>query len=69
VLTGLLGALLAQAPERPLDMARLGVWLHAEAGRLAGEHMDRGLCAGDLSEWLPEAWRELAGEARVLWQW
>jgi len=69
VLTGLLGALLAQAPDRPLDMACLGAWLHAEAGRLAAERLDRGLCAGDLSDWLPEAWRELAGEARVLWQW
>ena len=69
VLTGLLGALLAQAPERPLDMARLGAWLHAEAGRLAAERLDRGFCAGDLADWLPVAWRELAGETRLRWQW
>jgi len=69
VLTGLLGALLAQLPERPLDAARLGAWLHAEAGRLAAQRLDRALCAGDLSDWLPEAWRELRGEARDLWQW
>ena len=50
VLAGLIGGLLAQGLP-PYDAARAGVWLHGEAGRLAG----RGLIADDL----PEAVRQV----------
>ena len=46
---GLIGGLLAQGLA-PYDAARAGVWLHGEAGRLAG----RGLIADDLPEAVPQ---------------
>ena len=51
VLTGLIGALLAQGLER-LEAARLGVLVHGLAGELAAEPFggDGGLIAGDLPE-------------------
>lgn len=63
VLTGLLGAVLAQDPERPGEMARLAAWLHAEAGRLAAAEWGRGLSSEDLIAALGPAWRELAAAA------
>lgn len=48
VLAGIIGGLLAQGLE-PVDAARLGVCLHAEAADLAAaEHGERGLLASDL---------------------
>ena len=65
VLTGLIGALLAQSPEESAAMSRLGAWLHAEAGRRAGLAKGRGLCSEDIIKAIPEAWRVIepvAGE-------
>jgi ADP-dependent NAD(P)H-hydrate dehydratase / NAD(P)H-hydrate epimerase len=60
VLTGLLGALLAQGYES-LAAARLAVFLHGLAGeQLAAQNGARGGRAGDLVEQLPAAWRSLA---------
>lgn len=60
VLTGLLGALLAQGYES-LAAARLAVFLHGLAGeKLAAESGPRGGRAGDLVEQLPAAWRVLS---------
>jgi ADP-dependent NAD(P)H-hydrate dehydratase / NAD(P)H-hydrate epimerase len=48
VLAGIIGGLLAQGLD-PVDAARLGVCLHAEAADLAAaEHGERGLLASDL---------------------
>lgn len=46
VLAGIVGALLAGSPERPFEMAQLGVFLHG----LAGEAFRPGLIADDLPE-------------------
>ncbi len=46
VLAGIIGALLAGSPDRPFEMAQLGVFLHG----LAGEANQPGLIADDLPE-------------------
>lgn len=57
VLTGVLAGLLAQGLD-PYDAARLAVWVHGCAGDLAARDLtETGLCAGDLIERLPDAWR------------
>lgn len=55
VLTGLIGALLAQRPEEPYRMARLGVFLHGLAGEVGGA----GLIADDLPGLFPGIFRRL----------
>ncbi len=61
VLTGIIGALLAQGLPQ-LDAARLGVYTHGLAGDLAAaERTERGLIAGDVIEKLPAAWRYIEG--------
>lgn len=61
VLTGVIGALLAQGYE-PLTAAVLGVYLHGRAGDLAaGELGELGLVASDVLQRLPRALAELAG--------
>jgi NAD(P)H-hydrate epimerase len=66
VLTGLIAGLLAQGC-RPLDAATAGVWLHGKAGDLGSEALTPySLCAGDLLDYLPEAFAAAltpAGEA------
>lgn len=60
VLTGLLGALLAQRYEA-LEAAQLAVFAHGLAGdRVAEQHGERGMRAGDLVAALPGALRALA---------
>jgi hydroxyethylthiazole kinase-like uncharacterized protein yjeF len=49
VLTGLLGALLAQGLE-PLAAARAAVFIHGAAGELVAERLGSGLAAGDLPD-------------------
>lgn len=46
ILAGIIGALLAGSPDRPFEMAQLGVFLHG----LAGEAFHPGLIADDLPE-------------------
>jgi len=63
VLAGTIGALLAQGLA-PYDAARLGVYLHGQAGELVRERLgDAGLLAGDLPEALPVVRKRLAGIA------
>ncbi len=53
VLAGVIGSLLAQGLPH-FDAARLGVWLHAQAGRLVREEIgEAGALAGDLLPRLP----------------
>lgn len=47
VLSGVIAGLIAQGLS-PREAARLGVWLHAEAGGHAAQAGQRGLLAGDL---------------------
>jgi NAD(P)H-hydrate epimerase len=54
VLTGLVGALLAQGMEG-FSAAVLGVYLHGLAGDLAREHLGERLIATDLIDYLPAA--------------
>ena len=62
VLTGLLGALLAQGYDS-LAAARIAVYLHGLAGEmLAAAQGPRGGRAGDLVEQLPAVWRSLEAE-------
>ena len=57
VLSGLLGALLAQGME-VFEAARLGVWLHGTAGDIAAAELSEpGLIASDLPQYLGAAWR------------
>jgi NAD(P)H-hydrate epimerase len=49
VLTGLIGALLAQGME-PLAAARAGVFIHGAAGEAAGARLGSGVTAGDLPD-------------------
>jgi ADP-dependent NAD(P)H-hydrate dehydratase len=59
VLTGVVGALLAQGLA-PFDAAVLAAWAHGRAGDLAAAALGRtGLTAADLPEYLPVAFREL----------
>jgi ADP-dependent NAD(P)H-hydrate dehydratase / NAD(P)H-hydrate epimerase len=66
ILTGILGALTAQAPDRVLEMTLLGAWLHAEAGRLGGIKWGRGLNSADIQDLIPAAWRLIDGGADPL---
>jgi NAD(P)H-hydrate epimerase len=60
VLAGTIGALLAQGLV-PYDAARLGVYLHGQAGELVRERIgDAGLLASDLPDAMPLARRRLA---------
>jgi NAD(P)H-hydrate epimerase len=60
VLTGLIGALLAQGLE-PFAAAQLGVYLHGRAGDLARDRLGEvSLIATDLLQELPAAFREQA---------
>jgi NAD(P)H-hydrate epimerase len=58
VLTGVIGALLAQGLG-PSAAARLGVFVHGRAGDLAAQGGERGLIAGDLVAALPGAFGSL----------
>jgi len=60
VLAGTIGALLAQGLA-PYDAARLGVYLHAQAGELVRERIgDAGLLASDLPDAVPMVRKRLA---------
>jgi NAD(P)H-hydrate epimerase len=59
VLTGLIGAFLAQGLE-PLRAALLGCWLHGRAGELGGEAYPAAVPASALPELVARAWRQLA---------
>jgi ADP-dependent NAD(P)H-hydrate dehydratase len=64
VLTGLIGALLAQKMDA-FEAAQLGVHLHGLAGDLAAKSLSEpALIASDLTRWLGEAWLTLARSAR-----
>jgi NAD(P)H-hydrate epimerase len=59
VLTGVISALLGQGLS-PWDAARLGVWLHGQAGDIAAElHGQAGMTAMEILEALPEAARRV----------
>lgn len=61
VLAGVIGGLIAQGLQ-PFDAARLGVFLHAQAGQLARQEIgEAGALAGDLLTRLPRAITELRG--------
>ena len=68
-LTGILGALLARGLSG-FDAARLGTYVHGDAGDLAAARFgEDGLIAGDLIDALPEAWRRLAVRRRGVTRW
>ncbi len=58
VLTGCVGALLAQGLE-PVRAALVGCWLHGRAGEIGGSEYPAAVPAGQLPELIAEAWREL----------
>jgi NAD(P)H-hydrate epimerase len=59
VLTGMIGALLAQGME-PYDAASFGVWFHGAAGDRAARHLGPvGLLASDVMHSLPHLFREM----------
>ena len=59
VLSGLIGALLAQG-QQAFDAASLGAWVHGRSGdRWAALNAGRGLLAGDLADGLPAALHEI----------
>mgnify|MGYP001191844116 CR=1 FL=1 len=61
VLTGIIGALLAQGMD-PFGAACAGVYAHGLAGDIAALRMtSRGMIAGDVIDALPAAWHELEG--------
>jgi ADP-dependent NAD(P)H-hydrate dehydratase len=65
VLTGVIGALLAQGMA-PFDAARLGAHVHGLAGDLAAARLGQiSLIAGDLVDFLPAAFRSLAHPAEA----
>jgi ADP-dependent NAD(P)H-hydrate dehydratase / NAD(P)H-hydrate epimerase len=62
VLAGVIGSLLAQGLES-FDAARLGVWLHAQAGAIVRQEVgEAGAVAGDLLARLPRAMNELRSD-------
>lgn len=64
VLTGIIGALLAQGVPAP-GAARLGVYLHGRTGELAADELGlTSATAADLAEHLPAAMNELRAELR-----
>jgi len=66
VLAGTIGALLAQGLT-PYDAARLGVYLHGQAGELVRERIgDAGLLASDLPDAVPMVRKRLAAMAERL---
>jgi NAD(P)H-hydrate epimerase len=66
VLSGLLGTLLAKGSS-PLEAAKAGAWLHAEAGRLGAPAHRAGVRALDLLELLPPVLSAHAPERRASW--
>ncbi len=66
VLSGLLGTLLAKGLP-PLEAAKAGAWLHAEAGRLGSVDHRAGLLASDLLDLLPTILSEHSPERRPRW--
>jgi NAD(P)H-hydrate epimerase len=65
VLTGLIGALLAQGVEA-FTAAQLGVYLHGLAGDLARDDLgETGLISSDLLDYLPRAFKAHAQQAAV----
>ena len=59
MLSGVIGALLAQGLE-PYNAARLGVWVHGDAGdRAAADRGQHGMIASDLLDTVPLAIRAL----------
>jgi NAD(P)H-hydrate epimerase len=58
VLTGCIGALLAQGLE-PTRAALVGCWLHGRAGEIGGEQFPAAVPAARLPELVADAWREL----------
>lgn len=63
VLTGMIAALLAQGYP-PLQAARLGVYLHGLAGRMAaGHYSEEAVIAGDIAAFIGAAYRQLPGPA------
>jgi hydroxyethylthiazole kinase-like uncharacterized protein yjeF len=66
VLAGTIGGLLAQGLS-PYDAARLGVYLHGQAGEIVRERIgDAGLLAGDLPDAVPLVRKRLAAMAERL---
>ena len=54
-LTGIIASLAAQK-YKPLDAARIGVFIHGRAGDLAGEQLgEMGMTAGDIVTYIPYA--------------
>lgn len=59
ILTGVILALLARGYSA-YDAARLGVYVHGAAGDCAADALgETAMCAGDIVEYLPQAWRML----------
>jgi NAD(P)H-hydrate epimerase len=58
VLTGCVGALLAQGLE-PTRAALVGCWLHGRAGEIGGDRFPAAVPAARLPDLLADAWREL----------
>ena len=68
VLAGAIAALLAQGLS-PADAARLGVWLHSRAARIAGGHNDRGVPMEQVADALQAAVNlQRAGSWRPRWR-